>query len=99
MKRVSLKMAAQHRLEAELKKRMIRKANGNFSGMVLCALCGRYNFVVSKHEIKLRSAGGDPLDEANCVLLCLSCHTKEKDPAKRHRSLTEFPYAPKVQEC
>jgi len=40
---------------------------------VWCERCntGRSRVV---HEKKLRSAGGDILDEENCVVLCTPCH-------------------------
>ena len=33
---------------------------------------------LSKHEIKMRSQGGDPTDKENCLLLCGKCHSAQK---------------------
>ena len=98
MKRVSAKKAAQLRQERILKKRMVEKAHP-WPGAVFvrCAMCGRLYALLAKHEIKPRSLGGDPLDEANCVLLCQVDHDIEKDPARRHHFRTDFQYAGLVE--
>ncbi len=58
--------------EKTLAQRLWIKQNG---------LCNRCNCVLfgtfpppSKHEIIRRSAGGDPLSEDNCEILCAKCH-------------------------
>ena len=99
LRRISKKMAVQKRAEARLKKRMVEKAHPwETSVFVRCAMCGRLYAWLAKHEIKPRSLGGDPLDEANCVLLCQVDHDIEKDPARRHHSRSDFPFANPAKE-
>ncbi len=73
MRAVSAKMTAQKRKENLLSIKMLTKCGG------LCMICGRWpdGYGLSKHEITFRSHGGDPLDEANCLLLCRECHAKQ----------------------
>ena len=41
-----------------------------------CADCGaKLGWRSAKHELKSRAQGGDPTEEANCVLLCGRCHS------------------------
>lgn len=92
MKRISNKKAKQFAEERKLKCIMIAKADGDvYHRRAKCAMCGQYG-LVDKHEIIPRSLGGDPLDEANCVLLCRLHHQAEKDPALRHRDREDFPF-------
>src|SRR3990167_3363637 len=94
LRRISKKMAVQKRAEAELKKRMVEKARPwETCVFVRCAMCGYLYTWLAKHEIKPRSLGGDSLDEGNCVLLCRNCHDIEKNPARRHHSRSDFPFA------
>ena len=91
---ISKKMAVQKRAESKLKKRMVEKARPwEDSVFVTCAMCGHLFHWLAKHELKPRSLGGDPLDENNCVLLCLKCHAVEKVPWMRHHKREDFPFA------
>lgn len=38
---------------------------------------------LSKHEIRFRSRGGNPLDPENCLMLCGKCHN-DKHHIKEH---------------
>ena len=70
IKPMSDKMKAQKVKEKILACKLFEKQEGR------CARC--HNRLVGgwfhKHEIKRRSAGGDPLSEENCELLCVKCH-------------------------
>jgi 5-methylcytosine-specific restriction endonuclease McrA len=56
-------------LEKELTRKLIIRQKG------LCAECGKLlGWGSAKHEIKFRSQGGDPTDENNTQLLCITCH-------------------------
>lgn len=73
LKRISNKMAAQKVKERALRLKLLERCQG------LCELCHRAPDWrgLSKHEIKFRSQGGNPLDEDNCLMLCGVCHSKE----------------------
>ena len=69
MKRISSKKQAQLKIEKGLMARLYEKQSG------LCADCHcSLGWGSAKHEIKHRSQGGSPTDEANTILLCLVCH-------------------------
>ena len=78
LKQISNKRAKQLREEKKLTMRLYIKQKG------LC-LCGASldTWRSSKHEIVKRSAGGDPTDEDNCVLLCGRCHSREHGIVER----------------
>lgn len=65
-------MARQKRLERALADRLGARCQG------YCEDCGRRPDWrgLSKHEKLKRSQGGDPLDEANCIMLCGPCHSR-----------------------
>ena len=72
LKRISDKRRKQIVEEKILSQMLWIKQNGK------CARCGCVLFGTfpppSKHEIIRRSAGGDPLSEENCEILCHACH-------------------------
>jgi len=69
LKCISAKKQAQLKVEKELTALLYEKQGG------LCADCKcALGWGSAKHEIKHRSQGGDPIDEANTILLCLVCH-------------------------
>lgn len=72
MKAISDKMRIQKAKERELSKQLIEECQG------LCSDCGSPGDWrgISKHEIKFRSHGGDPLDRNNVLMLCGKCHSK-----------------------
>ena len=73
LQRISAKRAKQSREEKLLIGRLIIRSGG------LCEECkSKADWRgLSKHEIKSRAQGGDPLDPANCVMLCGRNHSKE----------------------
>jgi len=71
LRSVSYKRRLQLEAEKQLTAKLFIKQNGD------CADCGcNLGWGSAKHEITFRSKGGDPLDENNCMLLCLPCHGK-----------------------
>lgn len=73
LRRVSAKMARQHRKEAECKQTIRARAHGK------CEACTRLHDGpvrpgVDKHEVVSRGRGGDPCDPENCLLVCRPCH-------------------------
>ena len=73
LKPVSKKRSKILRKESELKKILLVRSGGR------CEICGQLPdaFGLSKHEIKTRAEGGDPLNPENCLMTCRSCHDKE----------------------
>jgi len=71
MKRVSAKASRRRRQERLLSMGLVLRAGGR------CESCGEWPDWrgLSKHEKIKRSQGGDPLDPANCVMLCGRCHS------------------------
>lgn len=80
IKPISDKRKEQIILEKELAQRLYKKQKG------LCARCDKpLGWRSAKHEQVFRSRGGSAIDEANCELLCGSCHSRfhgiiEPDP-------------------
>ena len=69
---VSEKRKKQIQSEKLLVVKLWNKQNG------MCANCHKpLGWGSAKHEIKFRSRGGSPVEEGNCVLLCLKCHNLE----------------------
>ena len=76
MKRISEKMKAQKVKEKELSLKLWLKQKGRCANPECqCDLMWCFP-PASKHEIKRRSQGGDPLDEKNCQMLCGVCHLR-----------------------
>jgi len=73
IKPISKKRREQLRKEALLKIELLDRARGR------CEKCGNLPDWrgLSKHEIKSRAQGGDPLDPDNCEMLCGGCHSLE----------------------
>jgi len=71
-------MASQKRKEAVLSQKLLERCGG------VCERCGKWPspLGLSKHEIIKRSHQGDPLDPANCLMLCGPCHDHEQRHAK-----------------
>ena len=76
LKAMSAKMKRQLVAETRLTKQLLEQCGHK------CEYCGVYGGVLKKHEIVLRSQGGDPLDENNCIILCIKDHNRahRKDP-------------------
>ena len=69
IRKISEKKKAQLKAEALLSAKLLVKQGGR------CDECGCVlRWGSAKHEIKFRSQGGNPVDENNCVLLCIHCH-------------------------
>jgi hypothetical protein len=70
LKSVSTKKASQKHKERKLSQELLEESGG------LCQECGQPPDFrgLSKHEVKFRSKGGDPLDKSNVKLLCGTCH-------------------------
>lgn len=68
---ISTKMAAQLKKERALKEVLIERCG------YLCEKCHKPPDWrgLSKHEIKSRAQGGDPLDPSSCLMLCGKCHS------------------------
>ena len=84
LKRMSVKRSKQIVEEKILSRMLWIKQRG------LCNRCKRVLFGTfpppSKHEIIRRSAGGDPLSEENCEILCHACHdevTRNVNPSDK----------------
>lgn len=70
IKKVSDKRKAEMQAEKELTALLYIKQRGK------CADCSaKLGWRSAKHELKSRAQGGDPTEEANCVLLCGRCHS------------------------
>ena len=63
LKRRSAKMEVQLDAESILRKEMLEEC------AYRCQYCGNTR-TLGKHEIVFRSLGGNPLDKANCIILC-----------------------------
>lgn len=71
--KISKKKVIQMREEVVLKQQLLIRCKG------LCEICGNLPDWrgLSKHEIKSRAQGGDPLDPDNCLMTCGKCHSGE----------------------
>jgi len=71
MRRVTRKRQYQLAQEKALTQQLLIRSNGQ------CEKCHEWPDWrgLSKHEIRHRSQGGDPLDPGNCLLLCGKCHS------------------------
>ena len=74
IRRISQKRAKTLKLEAKLSAELLEECQG------YCMKCHKLPDFrgLSKHEIKMRSQGGDPTEKTNCVLLCGKCHSAQK---------------------
>jgi 5-methylcytosine-specific restriction protein A len=55
-----------------------------------CQDCGRSNCrLFGDHIVELQD-GGDPLDEANVLLRCGSCHTRKTSAARAERASPHY---------
>lgn len=72
IRRVSKKRVAVLRQERKLVQELLKRCHG------LCEECNKPPDFrgLRKHEIKMRSHGGDPTDPANCLMVCGRCHSK-----------------------
>ena len=72
IKRQSSAKAKQLRLEKAVKEFVLARSDGQ------CEACRARGLPIkvatTKHERKMRSVGGDPLDPDNCLAVCNDCH-------------------------
>jgi 5-methylcytosine-specific restriction endonuclease McrA len=71
IRKISKKKAAEMRIEAELRAKLLEEHGG------LCQNCGKWpdGYGLSLHHTLFKSRGGKTSTE-NCQLICLSCHQK-----------------------
>jgi len=72
MRQVSSKRAVVLREERKLAQKLLQRCHG------FCEECHKLPDFrgLRKHEIKMRSQGGDPTDPENCLMVCGRCHSK-----------------------
>jgi hypothetical protein len=73
LRQQSPKMRKQRRAEADLKAQLLAERGADCQA---AAVVGRVACAgpLDKHEVQTRARGGDPLDPANCLLVCRAHH-------------------------